>query len=79
MAAGIPSRHLEAQQGSRICRADRTNPTLPVPTVPPDAAPLEQVSSWAGQCRSLWEERFDRMDQYVAQIRPERKAGKHNG
>jgi DNA-binding transcriptional ArsR family regulator len=44
-----------------------------------DAAALEEVSSWAEQCRSVWEDRFDRMDRYLAQLRPRRKAGKRNG
>jgi DNA-binding transcriptional ArsR family regulator len=44
-----------------------------------DAAPLKEVSAWAEQCRSAWEDRFDRMDQYLKQLRPKRKAGKRNG
>ena len=38
-----------------------------------DAAPLEQVSTWAEQYRHVWEARFDRMDQYVQQLRPKTK------
>lgn len=34
-----------------------------------DAAPLEQVSTWAEQYRPVWEARFDRMDAYLAQLR----------
>jgi DNA-binding transcriptional ArsR family regulator len=44
-----------------------------------DATPLEQVSSWAEQCRAVWEVRFDRMDTYLAQLPPQRKPGKKNG
>lgn len=44
-----------------------------------DAAALEEVSGWADQCRSVWEDRFDRMDQYLTQLQPRRKAGKNNG
>jgi DNA-binding transcriptional ArsR family regulator len=44
-----------------------------------DTAVLEQVSTWADQCRSAWEDRFDRMDQYLAQLRSQRRAGKHDG
>jgi DNA-binding transcriptional ArsR family regulator len=43
-----------------------------------DAAPLEEVSTWAEQYRPVWEARFDRMDQYIAQLRPRRKAGEHD-
>jgi len=33
-----------------------------------DAAPLEEVASWAEQYRSVWEDRFDRMDDYIEQL-----------
>src|SRR5438067_12085422 len=44
-----------------------------------DAAPLEAVSTWAEQYRPVWETRFDRMDDYLRQLRPRRKTGKRNG
>jgi DNA-binding transcriptional ArsR family regulator len=34
-----------------------------------DAAPLAKVSTWAEQYRSIWESRFDRMDDYLNQLR----------
>jgi DNA-binding transcriptional ArsR family regulator len=34
-----------------------------------DAAPLEQVSTWAEQYRPVWESRFDRLDEYVTKLR----------
>lgn len=34
-----------------------------------DAAPLREVSTWAEQYRPVWEERFDRMDEYLRQLR----------
>jgi DNA-binding transcriptional ArsR family regulator len=43
-----------------------------------DAAPLEEVSTWAEQYRPVWEARFDRMDDYITQLRPRRKAGEHD-
>ena len=39
-----------------------------------DGAPLQQVSTWAEQYRPVWEARFDRMDDYLAQFQP-RKTG----
>jgi DNA-binding transcriptional ArsR family regulator len=30
-----------------------------------DAAPLEEVSRWTEQYRHIWEERFDRMEDYL--------------
>jgi DNA-binding transcriptional ArsR family regulator len=44
-----------------------------------DAAPLEEVSTWAEQYRPVWEGRFDRMDDYLRQLRPQRKTGEHDG
>ncbi|SRR6266536_162392 len=38
-----------------------------------DAAPLEEVASWAEQYRPVWEERFNRMDDYLTQLRRQTK------
>jgi DNA-binding transcriptional ArsR family regulator len=35
-----------------------------------DATPLKEVSTWAEQYRPLWEARFDRLDDYLIQLRP---------
>ena len=40
-----------------------------------DAAPLEEVSTWAEQYRPVWEARFERMDTYLQQLHQQRKAG----
>ncbi len=40
-----------------------------------DAAPLEAISTWAEQYRPVWEARFDRMDDYLRQLRPQRETG----
>jgi DNA-binding transcriptional ArsR family regulator len=44
-----------------------------------DASPLEEVSAWAEQYRPVWEARFDRMDQYLTQLRQHGKARDNNG
>lgn len=44
-----------------------------------DAAPLEQISTWAEQYRPVWEARFDRMDEYLTHLRQQREAGGHDG
>ena len=44
-----------------------------------DAAPLEEISSWAEQYRPVWEARFDRMDGYLRQLRRDRGTGGHDG
>jgi DNA-binding transcriptional ArsR family regulator len=38
-----------------------------------DAAPLAEVSSWVEQYRDIWETSFNRMDEYLEQLRPSRK------
>lgn len=35
-----------------------------------DAAPLEEISTWAEQYRPVWEARFDRMNDYLTQLQP---------
>jgi DNA-binding transcriptional ArsR family regulator len=44
-----------------------------------DAAPLEEVSTWAEQYRPVWEARFDRMDDYLTQLRSHRRTEEHDG
>src|SRR5437763_8927156 len=43
-----------------------------------NAGPLEEVSMWAEQYRPVWEARFDRMDDYLRQLRSRRKADEHD-
>ena len=42
-----------------------------------DAAPLKDVSTWAEQYRCIWEARFDRMEEFLAQFRGRQDAGEH--
>ncbi len=44
-----------------------------------DPEPLRDVSTWAEQYRPVWESRFDRLDDYLNRIQPERRIGKHHG
>ena len=37
-----------------------------------DASRLEEISTWAEQYRPVWEARFDRMDDYLTQLQPQR-------
>jgi len=38
-----------------------------------DATPLEEVATWAEQYRPVWEDRFNRMDDYLTKLRPQAK------
>ena len=43
-----------------------------------DAAPLQEISTWAEQYRPVWEARFDRMDDYLTQLQSQRKTDEHD-
>ena len=59
--AGLIARRREAQW--RHCRIE--------------ASPLKEVIDWAEHYRHLWEQRLDRLDQYLQTIKPKEK--RHNG
>ncbi len=37
------------------------------------AEPLQDVDHWLGQYRQLWEQRFDRLDEYLQELQTENK------
>jgi DNA-binding transcriptional ArsR family regulator len=39
-----------------------------------DAAPLKDVADWADRYRHIWEQRLDRLDAYVAQMKRKSRA-----
>ena len=43
-----------------------------------DPAPLARISTWAEQYRPVWEARFDRMDDYLTQLRAPRRTDEHD-
>lgn len=44
-----------------------------------DATHLEEIATWTEQYRPVWETRFDRMDEYVQQLRSQPQDREHNG
>jgi len=44
-----------------------------------EPAALEAVSAWAEQYRPIWEARFQRMDDYVRQLRSVKESGEDHG
>ena len=44
-----------------------------------DATHLEEIATWTEQYRPVWETRFDRMDDYVQQLRSRPEDREHNG
>lgn len=61
--AGLIARGREAQW--RPCRLE--------------AAPLKDVSDWVEEYRRHWEERFDRLDEYLKELQKEEKKFGRNG
>ena len=43
-----------------------------------DAAPLRNVANWAEHYRPIWEARFDRMDDYIQQLRDSDRPSKQD-
>ena len=43
-----------------------------------DAARLKEIATWTEQYRPVWEARFDRMDEYLKQLAPQRRTGTHH-
>jgi DNA-binding transcriptional ArsR family regulator len=35
-----------------------------------DATPLQEISRWTEQYRHIWEQRFDKLDDYINQLNP---------
>jgi DNA-binding transcriptional ArsR family regulator len=66
------SKHIKVLQRAGLVRRGQRAQFRPCAL---DAAPLEEVSTWAEHYRQVWEARFDRMDDYLAGLRPQRKAG----
>ena len=56
--AGLIAQRREAQR--RPCRIE--------------AAPIKQVVDWADHYRQLWEQRFDRLEDYLAELQSTPKA-----
>lgn len=57
--AGLVARRRDAQW--RPCRLD--------------AGPLKDVAAWTDRYRHLWEERLDRLDQYLGELKKKKEKG----
>ena len=44
-----------------------------------DVTPLLEISQWTEQYRHIWEERFDRMDDYINQLHRSTERSEQNG
>jgi DNA-binding transcriptional ArsR family regulator len=67
------SKHIKVLEGAGLIVRGRHAQYRPCAL---DAAPLEEVSTWAEQYRAVWETSFDRMDDYLAHLQRQTDHGK---
>jgi DNA-binding transcriptional ArsR family regulator len=67
------SKHLKVLEKAKLIERGREAQWRPCKLAP---EPLKDVSSWLEQYRQHWEERLDRLDQYLKDIQP--KEGKND-
>ncbi|MEQ9815236.1 MAG: metalloregulator ArsR/SmtB family transcription factor [Azospirillaceae bacterium] len=65
MSLQAVSRHLKVLQGAGLIRKGKSAQWRPCQL---DAGPLRAVDGWLERYRRFWEESFDKMDAYLAQI-----------
>jgi DNA-binding transcriptional ArsR family regulator len=68
------SKHLKVLEGAGLISRSRDAQRRPCKIEP---APLREVAGWVEAYRKLWEERFDRLDDYLKQLQD--KEGSQNG
>jgi DNA-binding transcriptional ArsR family regulator len=70
------SKHLKVLERAGLIARGREAQWRPCRLEP---APLKQASDWIGNYRRFWEESFDRLDEYLAELKskPTKEAKKH--
>jgi DNA-binding transcriptional ArsR family regulator len=63
MSGPAVSKHLRVLERAGLVSRSRIAQSRPAKL---EAAPLAQVSEWAEEFRQFWDERFDRLDDYLA-------------
>ena len=59
------SKHLKALEHAGLISRGRSAQRRPCRL---EAAPLKEVADWVGNYRMFWEESFDRLDDYLAEL-----------
>jgi DNA-binding transcriptional ArsR family regulator len=65
MSLPAVSRHLKVLERARLIERDRKAQWRPCRLAP---EPLKDVSAWLDQYRRFWDESFDRLDTYLAEL-----------
>ena len=69
------SKHLKVLQRAGLITQGRKAQWRPCRL---EAGPLKDVSDWVEQYRHIWEQRFDRLDDYLREIQREEKPDDRN-
>jgi DNA-binding transcriptional ArsR family regulator len=67
------SKHLKVLERAGLITRGRDRQSRPARL---EAAPLKEVAEWADQYRLFWEETYERLDEYLAELQGR---GKENG
>jgi DNA-binding transcriptional ArsR family regulator len=67
------SKHLKVLERAGLISRGRDRQSRPARL---EAAPLKEVAEWADQYRLFWEERYERLDEYLAELQGR---GRENG
>jgi len=73
MSLPAVSKHLKVLERAGLISRGRERQWRPARL---DAAPIEEVAEWADRYRRFWDERYDRLDEYLGELqgrRPDRK------
>ncbi|MDX2144623.1 MAG: metalloregulator ArsR/SmtB family transcription factor [Rhodospirillaceae bacterium] len=65
------SKHLKVLETAGLISRGREAQTRPVRLT---AAPLAEVETWLGDFRRFWEQRFDRLESYVEEMKNKEKS-----
>lgn len=74
MSLPAVSKHLKVLERAKLIERSREAQWRPCRLAP---APLKEVASWVEQYRAQWEERFDRLDDYLEDIQKGQKDEPH--
>jgi DNA-binding transcriptional ArsR family regulator len=70
------SKHLKVLEKAGLIERSRDAQYRPCKL---NAKPLREAAKWVEQYRQFWEERFDRLDDYLAQLQQKQPGGKKRG
>ena len=70
MSMPAVSKHLRVLERARLIARGRDAQWRPCRLEP---APLKEVAEWAERYRAIWEQRFDRLDNYLQELKAKEK------